>query len=346
MNGMKQKLYDLRSDTVTLPTREMRKAMYLADVGDDVYGEDPTVIRLQELAAKITGKKSALFIPSGSMGNLIPLMLNGGRGNEVLAQKNSHILHYELSSPAALAGVAVVGVEGERGILKPEELEKHMRPDIYYMPRVSMVSVENTHNKEGGTCYSLEELKAVSDFARKNSLHLHMDGARLFNACTATGVTAKRYCALVDTVTFCLSKGLGAPVGSVLCGPVKFIEEARRVRKMLGAGMRQAGMLAAAGIYALEHHTERLGDDHRHAKEIAETLAATRWAVLDPSAVETNIIYFDTPLQEAAQVAAALKKRKILCSPFARNSIRMVTHLGIGDAETEEIRKQLSTCIF
>lgn len=343
---MKQKLYDLRSDTVTLPTREMRKAMYRADVGDDVYGEDPTVLKLQELAARITGKKDALFIPSGSMGNLIPLMLNGGRGNEVLAQKNSHILHYELSSPAALAGVTVVGVEGERGILRPETLERHMRPDIYYMPRVSMVSVENTHNKEGGTCYSFDELKAVSDFARKNGLAVHMDGARLFNACAATGVAAKRYCSLVDTVTFCLSKGLGAPVGAMLCGPAKFIEEARRVRKMLGAGMRQAGVLAAAGIYALEHHVDRLADDHRHAKEIAEALAETRWAHLDPSAVETNIIYFDTPRQEAAQVAAALKKRKILCSPFAKNSIRMVTHLGIGDEDSEEIRKQICSCSF
>ncbi len=221
-----------------------------------------------------------------------------------------------------------------------------MRPDIYYMPRVSMVSVEKTHNKEGGTCYSLEELKTVSDFVRRNGLLLHMDGARLFNACAATGVTPKRYCSLVDTVTFCLSKGLGAPVGSVLCGPVKFIEEARRVRKMLGAGMRQAGVLAAAGIYALEHHTSRLKDDHRRARKIAETLAETRWAHLDPSAVETNIIYFDTPRQEAVQVAAALKKRKILCSPFARNSIRMVIHLGIGDEETEEIMKQRSPCSF
>jgi threonine aldolase len=341
---MKTKIYDLRSDTLTLPTREMRKAMYRADMGDDVYGEDPTVIRLQELGAKITGKKEALFIPSGSMGNLIPLMLKGGRGNEVLAQSNSHILHYELSSAAALAGVTVVPVEGERGILKPQELEKHLRPDIYYMPRVSMVSVENTHNKEGGSCYTLEELKAVGEFCKKHNLHLHMDGARLFNAVAATGISAKRYCAGVDTVTFCLSKGLGAPVGALLCGPAPFIEEARRVRKMLGAGMRQAGVLAAAGIYALENHINRLKDDNRHARELAETLSGLSWARIDPASVETNIIYFDTPRQEASAVVASLKKRQILATPTGAHSIRLVTHLDISDEDVEHIRKLFTTC--
>ncbi|WP_020614607.1 threonine aldolase family protein [Sediminispirochaeta bajacaliforniensis] len=341
---MKQKFYDLRSDTITLPTRDMRKAMYRADVGDDVYGEDPTVIKLQELAAKITGKKDALFIPSGSMGNLIPLMINGGRGNEILAQKNSHILHYELSSAAALAGVTIVPVEGERGIIDPTELAKHLRPDIYYMPRVSMISVENTHNKEGGSCWSLEELKAVSDFAKKQNLLLHMDGARLFNACIAKGIAAKRYCGLVDTVTFCLSKGLGAPVGAVLCGSAKFIEEARRIRKMLGAGMRQAGFMAAAGIYALEHHIERLADDHRHASQIAQALAEKSWATINPADVETNILYFDTSNHDAVQVAAILKKRGIVCGPSGERTIRMVTHLGIDDQDAEEICKAISNC--
>lgn len=343
---MKQKLYDLRSDTLTLPTREMRKAMYRADVGDDVYGEDPTVIRLQELGAKLTGKKEAIFLPSGSMGNLIPLMIKGGRGNEVLAQKNSHILHYELSSAAALAGATVVAVEGERGILKPEELEKHLRPDIYYMPRITMVSVENTHNKEGGTCYTLEELKGVGDFCKKYNFHLHMDGARLFNAVAATGIPARRYCAPVDTVTFCLSKGLGAPVGALLCGPAPFIEEARRVRKMLGAGMRQAGVLAAAGIHALENHIDRLRDDNRHAREIAETMAGLPWVRIDPAAVETNIIYFDTPRQEASGVVAALKKRQILASATGNHTIRMVTHLDISDQDIEDIRSILKSCTF
>jgi len=206
-------IFDLRSDTVTLPSGEMRKAMAKAEVGDDVYGEDPTVNKLQELACKITGKRDALFIPSGSMGNLIPLFINGGRGNEVLAQKNSHILHYELASSAALAGVLPVAVEGERGILNPELLARHLRPDVYHMPRVTMIQLENTHNLEGGTCYSYDEMKDVCDFASKNNLLVHLDGARLFNAAVATGTSVKKYSSLVDTVTICLSKGLGAPVG-------------------------------------------------------------------------------------------------------------------------------------
>ncbi len=335
------KTYDLRSDTVTLPSREMRKIMAKADVGDDVYGEDHSINQLEELGAKITGKKESLFVPSGSMGNLIPLYINGGRGNEVLSQVNSHIFHYELASAAALAGVMPVAVKGERGILRPEELEKHLRPQSYLMPRVTMVEIENTHNREGGTCYTYDQLKAVSDFARKYDLSLHMDGARIFNASIATRVPVKRMCSLVDTVTFCLSKGLGAPVGSLLCGPAKFIAEARRVRKMLGGGMRQAGILASAGIYALEHNIDRLKDDHDHAKGIAETLSGLDWANIDQKNVETNIIYFDTPGHPAEQITAQMKKKGILCSAFGSHAIRMVTHLGISRQDVDEIRQLL-----
>ncbi len=335
------KTYDLRSDTVTLPSREMRKLMAKADVGDDVYGEDPTVNQLEEMGAKLTGKKEALFIPSGSMGNLIPLYINGGRGNEVLAQMNSHIFHYELASAAALAGVMPVAVKGERGILRPEELEKHLRPSSYVMPKVTMVEIENTHNREGGTCYTYDQLKTVSDFARKNDLLLHMDGARIFNASVATGLPVRRMCSLVDTVTFCLSKGLGAPVGSVLCGSSKFIAEARRVRKLLGGGMRQAGILAAAGIYALEHNIDRLKEDHDNAQRIAETLSGLDWANIDPKNIETNIIYFDTPAHSAEQISGQMKKKGILCSAFGDRAIRMVTHLGISNQDIDEIRRLL-----
>lgn len=331
------KVYDLRSDTVTLPSREMRKAMSRAEVGDDVYGEDPTVNKLQELACKITGKRDALFLPSGSMGNLIPLFLNGGRGNEVLAQKNSHILHYEMASAAALAGVLPVAVEGERGILTPENLQRHLRPDIYYMPRVSMIEMENTHNREGGTCYSYEEMKAVSDFANKQNMKVHIDGARIFNAAIAMDTTVKKFSSTADTVTFCLSKGLGAPVGAMLCGSTSFIEEARRLRKMLGAGMRQAGVLAAAGIYALENNVERLREDHDNAKRIAEALSTTDWADVDPSKVETNIIYFQTPTVPADQVVTQLKKKGVLCGAFDARSIRMVTHLGFTAEDAEQV---------
>ncbi|RKX87642.1 MAG: low specificity L-threonine aldolase [Spirochaetes bacterium] len=335
------KSFDLRSDTLTLPSKDMRKAMYLADVGDDVYAEDPTVNKLQDLAAKITGKRAALFVSSGSMGNLIPLYINAGKGGEILTQKNSHIIHYELSSVSALAGAMPVAVEGERGILTPAELEKHLRPDIYYMPRVKMVEIENSHNKEGGTCYKLNELKAVSDFARKNTLKIHMDGARLFNASEATGIPVKKICSHVDTVTFCLSKGLGAPVGSMLCGSEKFIAEARRVRKMLGGGMRQVGVLAAAGIYALENNIKRLRIDHANAKLLAETLAEVSWAEIDPGNVETNILYFSTGERKAETVVASLAKKGILSSALDSNSIRFVTHLGISEEDTQEICKIL-----
>ncbi len=330
------KKYDLRSDTLTRPNKEMRKAMYIADVGDDVYAEDPTINKLQEMAAKITGKKAALFVPSGSMGNLIALYVNCGRGNEVLTQKNSHILHYELSSVAALAGVMPIAVEGKKGILTPAELGKHLRPDIYYMSRVKMIEIENSHNKEGGTCYQLPELKAVSEFAKKYKLKVHMDGARMFNASAATGVPIRKMCSFADTVTFCLSKGLGAPVGSLLCGSEKFIAEARRVRKMLGGGMRQVGVLAAAGIYALENNIKPLILDMQNAKKIAKTISTVKWAEIDLDTVETNILYFKT-FAKADIIVSALEKKGIICGAASPNSIRMVTHLGISTEDTDEI---------
>ncbi len=330
------KKYDLRSDTLTRPGKEMRKAMYIADVGDDVYAEDPTINKLQLMAAKITGKKAALFIPSGSMGNLIALYINCGKGNEVLTQKNSHIMHYELSSVTAVAGVMPIAVDGKRGILTPEELERHLRPDIYYMSRVKMIEIENSHNKEGGTCYKLNELKAVSDFAKKYKLKVHMDGARMFNAATAANIPVKKMCSFVDTVTFCLSKGLGAPVGSVLCGSEQFIAEARRVRKMLGGGMRQAGILAAAGIYALENNIKALSTDMENATKIAKALDVVKWADIDLETVETNIIYFKTSIK-ADTIVAGLEKKGVICGAAGPHSIRMVTHLGISNEDTESI---------
>jgi len=333
------KPYDLRSDTITRPSRDMRKAMYRAEVGDDVYGEDPSVNDLQRLAARITGKRDALFVPSGSMANLIALYIGCGRGNEVLAHEKGHILHYELNSAAAIAGVHGVPIKGERGILVPENLYKHLRPDIYYMPRVTMIEIENTHNREGGSCYSLQDLKNLWDFARKYNLTIHMDGARVFNAAAATGVPVKRICSFADTVTFCLSKGLGAPVGSVLCGGKDFIEEARRVRKLLGGGMRQAGILAAAGIYALEHNISRLEEDHQNAGTIAKALAETYWAQIDLDRVETNIIIFNTAGYNADSVVQALKKRDVLCSAFGEYSIRMVTSLAVTGEDINEVCK-------
>jgi len=329
------KSIDLRSDTVTKPTAGMRKAMAEAEVGDDVYGEDPTVNRLQEMAAALVGKEAALFVTSGSMGNLIPLYLNCGRGGEVLAHEQAHILHYELASLAAIAGVMPVAVPGEKGILAESRLEPRVRPSAYLFPRTKMVEVENTHNLAGGNFYRLEELAEVRAFAERHSLSVHMDGARLFNASIASGVPAARLASFADTVTFCLSKGLGAPVGSMLCGSASFIAEARRLRKLLGGGMRQAGILAAAGIYAIENNIERLAEDHEHAGRIAGALAETRWAALDPREVRTNIIYFDTPRNPAADVVAALAREGVRTSATGGSSIRMVTSLDVGEGETE-----------
>jgi threonine aldolase len=233
--------------------------------------------------------------------------------NQLKIHKNSHIMHYELSSVAAIAGAMPIAVDGERGILTPKELEKHLRPDIYYMSKVKMIEIENSHNKEGGTCYKLNELKAVSEFAKKNNLKVHMDGARMFNASAATTIPVKKMCSFVDTVTFCLSKGLGAPVGSILCGSEKFIEEARRVRKMLGGGMRQAGVLAAAGIYALEKNIKILELDMVNAKRIAKSLSLVTWAKIDLKTVETNILYFST-FQKADIVVSALGTLTVLDS--------------------------------
>ncbi len=331
------KQFDLRSDTITKPSEGMRKAMYEAEVGDDVYGEDPTVNKLQETAAKLVGKEASLFVSSGSMGNLIPIYLNCGRGNEILAHERAHILHYEMSSLAAIAGAMPVAITADRGILKPEQLELRLRPNAYDLARTRMVAVENTHNLEGGTYYQLDELKELAAFTKKHKLSFHMDGARLFNASVALGAPAAKIAGFVDTVTFCLSKGLGAPVGSMLCGPAKFIEEARRVRKMLGGGMRQAGIIAAAGLYALEHNIERLAEDHEHAKMIAAALDEASWASLDPEVLKTNIIFFDTPNHPAQEVVAALAKKGVLCSALGDYSVRMVTSLAVTRKEVEKV---------
>ena len=289
------KSYDLKSDTVTRPSPGMRKAMAEADVGDDVYAEDPTVNRLQDMAAEITGKEAALFVSSGSMGNLIPVYLNCGRGNELLIDWRGHIVQHELASATAIAGCLPVQIPTEKGILSVADLEPRIQPDIYYCTRTRMVALENTHNAAGGTYYPLETLKEIGTFARRRKLAVHLDGARLFNAAAASGAPVKAICADATTVTFCLSKGLGAPVGALLCGKKDFIADARRVRKMLGGGMRQAGIIAAAGVYALQNNVERLAEDHENAKAIAKALAETDWAAIDPEDVVTNILYFRTP---------------------------------------------------
>ncbi len=333
------KVYDLRSDTITKPSEGMRKAMYNAEVGDDVYGEDPSVNKLQELCSEITGKEASLFISSGSMGNLIPIFILCRRGNEVLVHEEAHILHYELSSVASISGSMPVAITGDRGILKPEALSSHLRYKAYYMPEVKLVCLENTHNRAGGTCYTINEIDAVCDFAEKNNLSVHIDGARIFNAQVASGVNIKKMAENADSITFCLSKGLGAPVGSVLSGDKDFIAEARIVRKLLGGGMRQSGILAAAGIYALQNNVSKIKNDHEHAKKLAAALNNTEWTSISEKSVETNILIFHVAAGTAHGITDKLKSEGVLCSPMSDSSIRMVLSLEISDDNTEEICK-------
>lgn len=327
------KRYDLRSDTITKPTEEMRKAMYQAEVGDDVYREDPTTTRLEELAAHLSGKDKALFITSGSMGNLISLYLNGGRSNEVLTSSNSHIIHHEVGSIASIAGVLPISIEAPRGILSASQLQGKVKSGAYDMATTTLVSVENTI---GGYCYPLENLEGIRDFADTHGLKVHMDGARIFNAQQAMGIPIKTYAKYADTLTFCLSKGLGCPVGSLLCGDEEFINKALTVRKLLGGGMRQTGILAAAGLYALEHNVLRLNDDHRRAKTIAKALKECSWAQVDMEGVQTNVIFFTAPGFNANEIISQLAQVGIL----ANNEgpvVRLVTNLDISEQDTVEI---------
>lgn len=317
----------------------MRRAMAEAEVGDDVYAEDPSINRLQEMAAKLTGKEAALFVSSGSMGNLISIFIHAGRGREVICHKDSHIIHHELSAGAALAGAALIGLEGARGKLTPQVLSTALRPDQsraenYDACRTGMIELENTI---AGVFYRRAELEAVAGLARANSLPVHIDGARLFNAALASGMSTAEIGSFADSVSFCLSKGLGAPVGSCLCGSREFIVEARRIRKLLGGGMRQAGIIAAGGIYALENHVERLAEDHAGAAKIAAALAETSWAGLDPDEVETNIIFFDTISNPADDIVRQLADKGVLCFSDGAFKIRMVVSLAVTEKDVDEI---------
>ena len=337
------KTYDLRSDTVTKPGPGMRKAMAEAEVGDDVYGEDPTVNALQDLAAEMTGKEAALFVSTGSMGNLIPIYLNCGKGNEFLIEARGHSVQHELAGVAAIAGSLPIMIAAPQGFLTPALMEPWIQPDIYYCAHTRMIVLENTHNSAGGTFYPLDSLGQVGAFARRKGLSVHVDGARIFNAAAASGVPVQALCGDADTVTFCLSKGLGAPVGSMICGPKALVAEARRVRKMLGGGMRQAGIIAAAGIYALRHNVERIAEDHENARTIASALAAAAWAEVDPASVVTNMVYFRTPGKDAAKVVEALESQGIRSGATGADQIRFVTHLDISKQDTKEIVRILGS---
>lgn len=322
---------DLRSDTVTLPTEEMRRAMAEAEVGDDVYGEDPTIQRLERLAAEIMGKEAALFVPSGTMGNQVSVMTHTQRGDEVIMEAESHVYYYEVGAMAVLSGVQARPVPGRRGVMDPDDVRKAIRErNNIHFPRTSLVVLENTHNRGGGKVLPLENVKAISDIAHSNGLSVHMDGARIFNAQVATGIPVSEYAKYADSVMFCLSKGLCAPVGSMVVGSKDFINKARKNRKMLGGGMRQAGVLAAAGIIALTKMVDRLQEDHDNAKLLAQKLQQLGYGV-DPEEVETNMVVVNvTPTgKDVHTIEMELRSRGVLANANSPKTLRLVTHYGI-----------------
>lgn len=330
---------DLRSDTVTHPTPEMRAAMASAELGDDVYGEDPTVNRLQEMAARMVGKQAALFVPSGTMGNLAAILAHCGRGDEVILGNLAHTFLFEAGGISALGGVHSCQLPNQPdGTLALEHIRAAIRPDDPHDPVTRLIALENTHNRCGGVVLRPEYCQAVGALARQHDLRLHLDGARLFNAAVALGVPASLLAAPFDSVTFCLSKGLSAPVGSVLCGTQAFITRAHRMRKQLGGGMRQAGVLAAAGIVALESMVERLADDHARARCLAQGLSAIPGVVLHLGAPQTNMVFCalqEQVQQDASQVADQLARQGVLVGVVGERSFRLVTHYGIDDAHIE-----------
>ena len=330
-------LIDLRSDTVTKPTPAMRAAMAAAEVGDDVQGEDPTVNRLQERLAALLGKEAALFVPSGTMSNQICVKAQTQPGDELFCEAGCHIYNYEAGGPAALSGVTCRTFEGDYGILGADQFQGKLRPDNEHYVRTRLVCLENTHNRGGGRVYPLEKVRAISAWARSNGLAMHLDGARLWNAVVASGVPAAEWAKNFDSVSVCFSKGLGAPVGSALAGTREFVAKARRVRKLFGGGMRQAGIIAAGALYALENHVERLAEDHRNAKLLARAVADTPGLRLDPPEVETNLVWFevDPALGTGKDVVGRLREQGVLVQAAGPQMIRACTHLDVSASDAE-----------
>jgi threonine aldolase len=328
---------DLRSDTVTRPTAAMRAAIQAAEVADDVFDEDPTVHRLQDRVAALLGKEAALFVPSGTMSNQICVKAHTQPGDELLCEGTCHIYNYEAGGPAVLSGVMCRTIEGDYGVLDVSQLDGKVRPVNEHLVRTRLVCLENTHNRGGGRIYPLEKIQAISAWARQQGLIMHLDGARLWNAIVATGIAAAEWAANFDSVSVCFSKGLGAPIGSALAGSRELVTRARRIRKLFGGGMRQAGVAAAGALYAVEHHIERLAEDHRHARVLAQAIADTPGLRLDPPDVETNLVWFeaDRDLGTARDVAAALKQRGVLVHPAGPQTLRACTHLDVSAAQAQ-----------
>jgi threonine aldolase len=334
---MSNDLLDFRSDTVTKPTPAMRRAMAEAEVGDDVFCEDPTINRLQERVAELLGKEAAVYVPSGSMSNQVGVRLHCNPGDEFICEAGCHIYNYEQGAFAQLSGIVARTVQGEHGVMRPEQLEGLIRPDNEHLVRTRLVTIENTHNRGSGRIQPYEVVESVCDWAHENRLRTHLDGARLFNAVVASGIPAKEWAQHFDTVSVCFSKGLGAPVGSALAGPRDLMVLARRHRKLFGGTMRQAGVIAAGALYALNHHIDRLAEDHANAQRLADIIRSIDELELRPPVIDTNMAIFavDPKLGTATEFATALKQRGLLMLSVSERTIRAVTHLDVNDRDVE-----------
>lgn len=331
------RIADFRSDTLTKPTAEMRQVMLTADVGDDVFGEDPTINKLQKTMAELTGKEAALFVTSGTQGNQVCINAHTRPGQEIIVDRQSHIFNYECGGPALLAGVQLYPIDGQNGVITSKQVDFAVRHDDVHYPQTALVCLENTNNRCGGTIFPLDEIKRISEFARSKGLKMHLDGARLWNASVATGISIREYASYFDSVMLSFSKGIGAPVGSVVVGDRNFIERAYYYRKVYGGGWRQAGILAAGCLYALENHFERLAEDHRRARTFAEEISRIPAVKIDLNTVETNIVIFDVDLPDfhAEKFLKRLEENNVLMLEIDPNRIRAVTHLDLTDEDVE-----------
>ncbi len=330
-------LIDLRSDTITQPTPAMREAIAAAKVGDDVFGDDPTVNALESYVAHLLGKEAAIFMPSGTMTNQVALRTHTEPGDEIIVESQAHIYYYEGGAPAVLSGVMCRLIQGKQGIFTASDLIKTLRPTDVHFPKTKLVCLENTHNRGGGKVYPLSEIKAIAQVCQEHELKFHLDGARFWNACIATGIAEADYAQPFDTVSVCFSKGLGAPIGSALVGSNESIERSRRFRKMFGGGMRQAGIIAAGALYALKHHRERLAEDHINAKILAKGLHQIQGIEINPEDVQTNIVIFHTTSISAQTLVERLKEKGVAVLAVGSKSLRAVTNLMVDREQIQQV---------
>lgn len=338
------RIVDLRSDTVTRPGPEMRRAMAEAEVGDDVFGDDPTVIALQERVATLFGKEAALFVPSGTMANQVALAAHTRRGDEVICDRNCHIFNYEVAAPAVLSGIQLNPLDGEQGVITAEQIAPHIRPKNVHLPNTQLIAIENTHNRGAGKIFPLDEMQRIRELASEHGLSVHLDGARLANAVAATDISFEQYASCADTVSMCFSKGLGAPVGSIVAGTSELIERAHKARKLFGGGMRQAGILAAAAMYALDNHLSRMTEDHRNARRLGELIDTTD-GLERLFSVETNMVIFrvDESFMSSDKFLSMLEANGVLTVTLRPGVIRMVTHLDVDADDVDHVGEVLAT---